>query len=42
MHIVPAGQVGVFRAEAHILFQGRMRAWIFSNPIYVPATAQLT
>jgi hypothetical protein len=34
-HIVPAGQAGVFRAEAHILFQGRMRGWIYSNPIYI-------
>jgi hypothetical protein len=26
---------GVYRIEASIKFHGRMRAWIFSNPIYV-------
>lgn len=26
---------GVYRAEAHIEFQGKRRAWIFSNPIYI-------
>jgi hypothetical protein len=34
-HLVPAGQTGVFRVEAHCPFQGRTRGWIFSNPIYV-------
>jgi hypothetical protein len=34
-HLVPAGTGGVFRAEAHRLFQGRRRGWIYSNPIYV-------
>jgi predicted metal-dependent phosphoesterase TrpH len=34
-HTVPAGETGVFRAEAHIQFQGRPRGWIYSNPIYV-------
>jgi hypothetical protein len=36
-HIVPAGQAGVFRVEAHLPYQGRVRGWIYSNPIYVRA-----
>jgi hypothetical protein len=35
-HVVPAGDTGVFRVEAH-LPRPRPRAWIFSNPIYVRA-----
>ncbi len=34
-HVVPAGQTGVFRVEAHLPFQGRTRGWIYSNPIYL-------
>ena len=34
-HNIPAGQGGVFRLEAHIPFKGRLRGWIYSNPIYV-------
>ena len=34
-HIIPAGQTGVFRVEVHLRFQGRMRGWVFSNPIYI-------
>jgi hypothetical protein len=30
-----AAAAGVYRVEARIKFNGRMRAWIFSNPIYV-------
>jgi hypothetical protein len=26
---------GAYRVEAHILFKGQKRGWIFSNPIYV-------
>jgi hypothetical protein len=26
---------GVYRVEAYIPFQGRLRGWIFSNPIYI-------
>ena len=31
----PVAAAGVYRVEAAIKFHGRMRAWIFSNPIYV-------
>ena len=31
----PVADAGVYRVEAAIKFHGRMRAWIFSNPIYV-------
>jgi hypothetical protein len=34
-HTLPAGETGVYRVEAYIPYQGRQRAWIFSNPIYV-------
>ena len=34
-HIVPAGEGGVYRIEAHLKFRGRLRGWIYSNPIYV-------
>lgn len=34
-HVLPAGETGVFRVEAHLPFKGRPRGWIFSNPIYV-------
>lgn len=34
-HIVPSEEAGVFRVEAHILYKGRLRGWIYSNPIYV-------
>jgi hypothetical protein len=36
-HIVPASEGGVFRVEAHLLYKGRLRGWIYSNPIYVRA-----
>ncbi len=26
---------GAYRAEAYIVFKGKRRGWIFSNPIYV-------
>lgn len=35
--VLPAGEAGVFRAEAHLPFKGRRRGWIYSNPIYVRA-----
>ena len=31
----PSGP-GTFRLEAHRRFRGRMRGWIFSNPVYIP------
>lgn len=34
-HVLPPGETGVFRAEAHLPFKGQPRGWIFSNPIYV-------
>jgi hypothetical protein len=34
-HVVPAGERGAFRVEAHLLFKDRVRGWIFSNPIYM-------
>lgn len=38
-HSVPAGEGGVFRVEVHVPFKGRLRSWIYSNPIYVKAPA---
>ena len=32
---VPAGEAGVYRVEAHIHFQGRLRGWVYTNPIYI-------
>ncbi len=34
-HIVPADEAGVFRVEAHLTYKGRLRGWIYSNPIYI-------
>jgi hypothetical protein len=34
-YLVPAGDSGVYRAEAHLPFKGKLRGWIYSNPIYV-------
>lgn len=34
-HVLPAGAAGVFRAEAHLMFKGRLRGWVYSNPVYV-------
>jgi hypothetical protein len=34
-HTVPIGEHGVYRVEIHIQFKGRLRGWIYSNPIYV-------
>lgn len=39
-HIVPLGEGGVFRVEVHVNFKGRLRGWIYSNPIYVKAPEQ--
>jgi hypothetical protein len=30
-----ATEPGAYRAEAHIFYKGKMRGWIFSNPIYI-------
>jgi hypothetical protein len=38
--IVPGGEVGVFRVEVCVKFKGRLRGWIYSNPIYVKAPEQ--
>lgn len=34
---VPAGEAGVYRVEAHLVFKGRPRGWVYTNPIYVRA-----
>ncbi len=34
-HVVPPGEAGVFRVEVRLRYQGRLRGWIFSNPIYL-------
>lgn len=34
-HVVAAGDSGAFRAEAHLPHRGRLRGWVYSNPIYV-------
>lgn len=36
-HVLPPGETGVYRVEAHLMFKGRPRGWIYSNPIYVRA-----
>ena len=36
-HIVPARETGVYRVEVHLRYQGRLRGWIFSNPVYLTA-----
>lgn len=33
--VLPAGETGAFRAEAYLSYKGRLRGWIYSNPIYV-------
>jgi hypothetical protein len=33
--VLTVNEPGAYRAEAHLYFKGRERAWIFSNPIYV-------
>jgi hypothetical protein len=37
-HAIVGGETGVYRVEAHLMYQGRERGWIYSNPIYVRAT----
>lgn len=34
-HIVPPHETGVYRVEVRLRFQGRLRSWIFSNPVYL-------
>lgn len=36
-HLIPPGEAGAYRVEAHLPFKGRPRGWIYSNPIYVRA-----
>jgi hypothetical protein len=36
-HVVPARETGVYRVEVRLRFQGRLRGWIFSNPVYLGA-----
>ena len=35
--VVPPGKAGVFRVEVRLRYQGRLRGWIYSNPIYLRA-----
>jgi hypothetical protein len=35
--VVPPGEAGVFRVEVRLRYQGRLRGWIYSNPIYLRA-----
>ncbi|MCC7358450.1 MAG: PHP domain-containing protein [Anaerolineales bacterium] len=32
---VPAGEVGVYRVEAHRMYSGRLRGWVYTNPLYL-------
>jgi len=34
-YTVPIGEYGVYRVEIHVQFKGRLRGWIYSNPIYI-------
>ncbi len=33
--VYTVNQPGVYRAEAYLRFKGKLRGWIFSNPIYI-------
>lgn len=32
---IPAGETGVYRVEAHLNYSGRLRGWVYTNPIYL-------
>ncbi len=34
-YVVPSEESGVYRVEVLRQFQGRLRGWIYSNPIYI-------
>ncbi len=34
-HIVPPQEAGAYRVEVHLRFQGQLRGWIYSNPLYL-------
>ena len=34
-YTVPIGEYGVYRVEMYVQYKGRLRGWIYSNPIYV-------
>jgi hypothetical protein len=34
-YIVPPLEAGVFRVEVRLRYQGQMRGWIYSNPVYL-------
>lgn len=36
-YIVAPHETGVYRVEVRLRFEGRMRSWIFSNPVYLHA-----
>lgn len=36
-YTIPTSEAGVYRVEVHLRYQGRLRGWIYSNPIYVRA-----
>lgn len=35
--VLSVTEPGAYRVEAYILFKGRLRGWIFSNPVYLQA-----
>jgi PHP domain-containing protein len=39
-YTVAIGEHGVYRVEVHVNFKGRLRGWIYSNPIYVRAPSE--
>jgi hypothetical protein len=39
--VLPVTRAGVYRVEAYQPFKGRMRGWIFSNPIYLAEIQEL-
>ncbi len=40
--VLPVTRVGVYRVEVYLPFKGRMRGWIFSNPIYLAENHEIT
>jgi len=40
--VLPVTRAGVYRVEAYRYFKGRVRGWIFSNPIYLSEIQEIT
>jgi hypothetical protein len=36
-HIVPPQEAGTYRVEVRLRYQGQLRGWIYSNPLYLKA-----